>query len=569
MIHFRSIQWKNFLSTGNNWVKIDLDKQPATLIVGENGAGKSTILDALTFSLFGKPFRKVNKPQLVNTINDGECLVEVSFTVGTMSYVVRRGIKPSVFEIIVNDQPLNQLANNRDFQELLETQILKLNYKSFTQVVVLGSSTFVPFMQLPAAHRREVIEDLLDIQIFSAMNFALKQKVSSLKDDLSETQSGISLQEQLIAVQSENLKRMAKGNQEIIDQHMVDITTHQSEVEQWKTLTEKHQKTIIPLEARLIDDGSQKRKLREAQNIDSKLQGKENTINREISFYDQHDECPTCQQDIDGQFKTSMLQNKQEKLSEIDLAREDIKKLLDKLDSTLLNNAAVVNEISNIRTNISSLDTKIKATERIIQTLESNIKNLSEKGDVSKVEAEISEASAELEKLTSKKEEFINTSEIHKVASSLLKDSGIKTIIIKQYLPIMNNLINKHLASMDFFVNFNLDENFNETIKSRHRDDFSYASFSEGEKMRIDLALLFTWRAVAKLKNSTNTNLLILDEVFDSSLDDSGTQEFLKILYTLGKDQNVFVISHKGDVLQDKFNTTIRFEKVKGYSKVV
>lgn len=569
MIHFRSIQWKNFLSTGNNWVKIDLDKQPATLIVGENGAGKSTILDALTFSLFGKPFRKVNKPQLVNTINDGECLVEVSFTVGTMSYVVRRGIKPSVFEIIVNDQPLNQMANNRDFQELLETQILKLNYKSFTQVVVLGSSTFVPFMQLPAAHRREVIEDLLDIQIFSAMNFALKQKVSSLKDDLSETQSGISLQEQLIAVQSENLKRMAKGNQEIIDQHMVDITTHQSEVEQWKTLTEKHQKTIIPLEARLIDDGSQKRKLREAQNIDSKLQGKENTINREISFYDQHDECPTCQQDIDGQFKTSMLQNKQEKLSEIDLAREDIKKLLDKLDSTLLNNAAVVNEISNIRTNISSLDTKIKATERIIQTLESNIKNLSEKGDVSKVEAEISEASAELEKLTSKKEEFINTSEIHKVASSLLKDSGIKTIIIKQYLPIMNNLINKHLASMDFFVNFNLDENFNETIKSRHRDDFSYASFSEGEKMRIDLALLFTWRAVAKLKNSTNTNLLILDEVFDSSLDDSGTQEFLKILYTLGKDQNVFVISHKGDVLQDKFNTTIRFEKVKGYSKVV
>ena len=568
MIHFHSIQWKNFLSTGNNWIKIDLDRQPATLIIGENGVGKSTILDALTFSLFGKPFRKINKPQLVNSVNDGDCLVEISFTIGTVLYVVRRGIKPSVFEILANGQPLNQLANFKDFQELLETQILRINFKSFTQVVILGSSTFVPFMQLPAAHRREVIEDLLDIQIFSSMNNVLKQKVSALKDESRENQSSIALNEQLVTVQTKNLKRMEEGNQDIIDKHNTDISIQQAEIDGMNALTNEHRDAIKPLELRLINEKPQKKKLKEAESIDSKLQSRENTLHREISFYEDHDECPTCQQDIDGHFKTGTLSTKKEKLTEVEEARTNIKEILDQVNTTLGENTNVKNKIYEIQTEISSLDTQIKASKQIIKSLTESIDKLQDQGDVTKVKKEIEKATSALNDLNAKKETFSNKTELHKVASALLKDSGIKTLIIKQYLPVMNNLINKYLASLDFFVNFNLDEGFNETIKSRHRDDFSYASFSEGEKMRIDLALLFTWRTIAKLKNSTNTNLLILDEVFDSSLDDTGTQEFLKILYTLGKDQNVFVISHKGDVLQDKFNTIIKFEKVKGYSRI-
>ena len=568
MIHFHSIQWKNFLSTGNNWIKIDLDRQPATLIIGENGVGKSTILDALTFSLFGKPFRKINKPQLVNSVNDGDCLVEISFTIGSVLYVVRRGIKPTVFEIFADGQPLNQLANFKDFQELLETQILRINFKSFTQVVILGSSTFVPFMQLPAAHRREVIEDLLDIQIFYSMNNTLKQKNSVLKDESRENQSSIALNEQLVSVQAKNLKRMEEGNQDIIDKHNTDISLQQAEIDGMNALTNEHRDAIKPLELKLINEKPQKKKLKEAESINSKLQSRENALHREISFYEDHDECPTCQQDIDGHFKTGTISSKKEKLTEVEEARTNIKEILDQVNTVLGENTNVKDKIYEIQTEISSLDTQIKASKQIIKSLTESVTKLQDQGDVTKVKEEIEKANSVLEDLNTKKETFSNKSELHKVAASLLKDSGIKTLIIKQYLPIMNNLINKYLASLDFFVNFNLDEGFNETIKSRHRDDFSYASFSEGEKMRIDLALLFTWRTVAKLKNSTNTNLLILDEVFDSSLDDTGTQEFLKILYTLGKEQNVFVISHKGDVLQDKFNTIIKFEKVKGYSRI-
>ena len=307
MIKFHSIRWKNFLSTGNNWVKIDLDTQPAALIVGENGAGKSTILDALTFSLFGKPFRKINKPQLVNTINNGECLVEVSFTIGTILYIVRRGIKPAVFDILINGVPIDQHANSKDGQELLETQILRLNYKSFTQVVVLGSSTFVPFMQLPAAHRREVIEDLLDIQIFSSMNTALKQKITTLKDDLSETQNSMSLQEQFISVQSDNLKKMEKGNQDIIDRHVEEISEHKNDIMNWKKETTEHSNKLSPLEATLVDETPQRKKLKEAENINTKLESRGNVLNREISFYENHDECPTCQQDIDIHCISTML----------------------------------------------------------------------------------------------------------------------------------------------------------------------------------------------------------------------------------------------------------------------
>jgi DNA repair exonuclease SbcCD ATPase subunit len=568
IITFKTIQWKNFLSTGNTWTKVDLDQHLNTLIVGDNGTGKSTILDALTFSLFGKPFRKINKPQLVNTVNDGDCLVEVSFTIGTISYVVRRGIKPAVFDILVNGQPLDQTANIRDFQELLESQILRLNYKSFTQVVILGSSTFVPFMQLSAANRRDVIEDLLGIQIFSAMNTILKQKGSLLKDDISENDTNVSLKEQFVKLQTETLRRIEKDNQKIISRHQTDVKSLSKKMSDQEDKIQKTQTEIGPLEAKIVNLKNHKLKFKDAEKIDGKLQTKNLGITRELDFYNKHDECPTCQQDIDSQFKEEKTNTLKTKETEIVKAREDMTNMLMDIEEEITHDLAVVDQIQDLKSEINSLTTKISATKQIIKTLNDNIKELSAKGDVDKVKEEVEQATQELDTLNAEKEKLTNQNEVHRIAATLLKDSGIKTLIIKQYLPIMNSLINKYLVNMDFFVNFNLDEGFNETIKSRHRDEFSYESFSEGEKMRIDLALLFTWRTVAKLKNSTNTNLLVLDEVFDSSLDDTGTQEFLKILYTLGKDQNVFVISHKGDVLQDKFNNIIKFEKIKGFSRI-
>jgi len=569
MIHFKSIRWKNFLSTGNNWVTFDLDRHPNTLIIGENGSGKSTVLDALTFSLFGKPFRKVNKPQLVNTVNDGECVSEITFTIGSKLYFIRRGIKPNKFDILVDGQPLNQSANVRDFQDLLEKQILKLNYKSFTQVVILGSSTFVPFMQLSAANRREVIEDLLDIQIFSSMNTLLKQKISTTKDSLNENTSNISLNQQMVDVQTKNLDRIKKGNKKIIDKHKYDIELHTNENESRNDDIKSFNTSIKSLELKTTDSVKTQKKLKDAEKIDSKLHSKEAILNKEIAFYEDHDDCPTCEQDIDSGFKTKIVTSKKDKLTEVETARNDIGAFLESLNKEIDKNQKIVDRINSVSSEISVLKTNITATKQIIKSLENSIEDLSTTGDVNKIKEEIEVAATLLKELEETKECLANENETQKIATTLLKDSGIKTLIIKQYLPIMNKLINKYLAAMDFFVNFNLDENFNETIKSRHRDEFSYDSFSEGEKMRIDLALLFTWRAIAKLKNSTNTNLLILDEVFDSSLDDAGTQEFLKILYTLGKDQNVFVISHKGDVLQDKFNNLIRFDKVRGFSRIL
>jgi DNA repair exonuclease SbcCD ATPase subunit len=550
-------------------VTFDLDRHPNTLIIGENGSGKSTVLDALTFSLFGKPFRKINKPQLVNTVNDGECVTEITFTIGSKLYFIRRGIKPNKFDILVDGQPLNQSANVRDFQELLEKQILKLNYKSFTQVVILGSSTFVPFMQLSAANRREVIEDLLDIQIFSSMNTILKQRISTTKDSLNENKSNISLNQQMVDVQTKNLERIKKGNKKIIDKHKSDIELHTNENETRADDIKSFNDSIKSLELKTTDSAKTQKKLKDAEKIDSKLHSKETILNKEIVFYDDHDECPTCEQDIDSGFKTKIVATKKNKLTEVETARNDIGSFLDSLNNEIDKNQKIVNQINSASSEISVLETNITATRQIIKSLEKNIEDLSTTGDVNKIKEEIEVAATMLKELEETKEHLANENETQKIATTLLKDSGIKTLIIKQYLPIMNKLINKYLVSMDFFVNFNLDENFNETIKSRHRDVFSYDSFSEGEKMRIDLALLFTWRAIAKLKNSTNTNLLILDEVFDSSLDDAGTQEFLKILYTLGTDQNVFVISHKGDVLQDKFNNIIRFDKVRGFSRIL
>jgi DNA repair exonuclease SbcCD ATPase subunit len=400
------------------------------------------------------------------------------------------------------------------------------------------------------------------------MNTILKQEITTLKDTIRENSSAIELENRMVEVQTENLKRMEKGNQDFIEKHQKDINKLTTEISEQNSNIELYRNSIGQLSGKTINFDKNTKKQKEAEKIDSKLHSKETTLNREVNFYDEHDECPTCDQDIDVTFKINKKQVLHEKLTEVNDARKDIQKLLDQVNNNIEKDNKIFSEVQKLNIEIGVLETKISASNQIIKTLDENISDLSKKEDLSKVMADIEKAQKSLELLTTQKEQLLTDSEIQKIANSLLKDSGIKTLIIKQYLPIMNNLINKYLASMDFFVNFHLDESFNETIKSRHRDEFSYESFSEGEKMRIDLALLFTWRTIAKLKNSTNTNLLILDEVFDSSLDDAGTQEFLKILYTLGKDQNVFVISHKGDVLQDKFNNIVKFEKIKGFSRI-
>lgn len=566
-VMFRDIRWKNFISSGNNWIKIQLDKEPNTLVVGENGSGKSTVLDALTFVLFGKPFRKVNRPQLVNSINDGDCLVELDFDIGTNKYMVRRGIKPAVFEIELNGKPLSKLAHAKDFQSLLESQILKLNYKSFTQVVILGSSTFVPFMQLTPSNRREVIEDLLDIGIFSHMNNILKQQISDTKDITKDTDSDIALEEQMVTVQSKNLKRIEKDSQKTIDRHQEDIDKLIGDNAERATLRDAHQKVVVPLVANTANAPVHKTKQAGIEKVDHKLQNRQTVLEREIAFYNDNDDCPTCEQDIDEHFKNGAVVSKTVKLEEVIEGRTKLLDMLTDIGDTIDHDNQMLGALSDLQTQIGVLETQISANQTIINSLTDSIADLSSKEDLTKTKADIQTARDNLKGLELTKEALTNTAATQRLATMLLKDTGIKTVIIRQYLPIINKLINQYLADMEFFISFNLDESFDETIKSRHRDKFSYASFSEGEKMRIDLALLFTWRHVAKLKNSTNTNLLILDEVFDSSLDDAGTQEFMKILHTL-KDTNCFVISHKGDILQDKFNHIIKFEKVKGFSRI-
>lgn len=569
MIIFRKARWKNFISSGNNWVSIQLDEHPNTLVVGDNGSGKSTMLDAMTFGLFGKPFRKINKPQLVNSINDGDCVVEIEFDIGSKSYLVRRGLKPGIFEIVVDGKVLDKLAAAKDSQAVLETQILKLNYKSFTQVVMLGSSTFVPFMQLSAANRREVIEDLLDIEIFSQMNSILKQQSSTLRDEVRDVDSDIALEDQMVSVQSRNLKRIHQDSQKTVGRYQSKIDALVDENTDMQATIDTHGAVVTPLTANTAACGTHKKSLMDAEKIDHKLEVRAKRLMKEVHFYHDTDECPTCQQDIDASFKDDAVATKNAELDKLHEGRADLSDVMSGMQEKVDHDTQMLTALGQLKTEIRTLESQMSANRTIIKSMKIAIDELANKGDVAKTKVDIATAQANLKALGLKKERLSNMSEVQKLATVLLKDSGIKTVIIRQYLPIMNKLINKYLSDMEFFVNFTLDESFTESIKSRHRDEFSYASFSEGEKMRIDLALLFTWRTVAKLKNSTNTNLLILDEVFDSSLDDAGTTEFLKILYTLGADQNVFVISHKGDVLQDKFNHVIKFEKSKGFSRII
>tara|TARA_E500000178_G_scaffold84780_1_gene83182 strand:+ start:2717 stop:4423 length:1707 start_codon:yes stop_codon:yes gene_type:complete len=567
MIVFKKVRWKNFLSTGNQFTEIQLDRNPTTLIIGENGAGKSTILDALCFGLFGKPFRNINKAQLINTINLKDLIVEVEFKIGSVEYLVTRGMKPNRFEIYQNGILMNQDANNRDYQKILEQQILKLNYRSFTQVVILGSSTFVPFMQLKARHRREVVEEILDIQIFSLMNLLLKQKLKDLVDEIRDMDYQVNMAMEKISMQENHIDDIKENRSNAIREKQIKYNNNKDLIHEKNTERVGYDEKNKNLFASIDDQIEAEKRSSKFKEIRATLIEKHKTHESMIDFFETNIECPTCQQHIDENYKNTMITNRKEEDSVVTKGLKELREAEGKNQERLNEIKKITDEIRDNQVTIAQLNSSVTELEKFNAVLLKEIKTQSNEtisqDDIDKLKDMKKECKVAEEKRTELKKEKTYT-EASKV---MLQDTGIKTKIIKQYLPVMNKLINKYLNSMEFYVNFTLDENFNETIKSRYRDDFSYASFSEGEKMRIDLALLFTWRAIAKMKNSTNTNLLILDEIFDSSLDGAGTDEFLKILNTLTK-ENVFVISHKQDMLIDKFRSVLQFKKEKGFSHV-
>ena len=570
MIIFNAIRWKNFLSTGNQFTEIKLDRSPNTLIVGENGGGKSTMLDALCFSLFGKPFRNINKPQLVNSINKKQLLVEVEFQSGRKSYKIVRGIKPNLFEIYVDGDLINQDAAARDYQKYLEESILKLNYKSFTQIVILGSASFTPFMQLPSGTRREIIEDLLDIQIFTTMNVVLKDKMNELKDRLQDADGKLEVLKQKASIQKEYVDTLEANKEKRVDEIIFRIDEGELSIASFQNLvTTLEGKKITQEEARatLGDLAAKQKKLDQ---FKTKFSTQLRDLQKEVAFYNETDECPTCQQGIAHDHKETIVSSRQEKIEELSSGMAKLQEEFTKLEELIAQDNALVEKIQELNKEILANNNEIIIVQRLVQALNLELNDIQTKtADIDVEKTKLKSYAKEV--LTQNEEKAKLNEEKHYMdaVSTLLKDTGIKTKIIRQYLPVINKLVNKYLQSMDFFVQFNLDEKFDETIKSRHRDDFSYASFSEGEKQRIDLALLFTWRTIAKMKNSVATNLLILDEVFDSSLDNNGTDYVMALLDTLGEETNTFVISHKGDQLFDKFRSLIKFEKKNNYSEMV
>ena len=569
MIVFQSVRWKNFLSTGQNFTEIDFQRSTNTLIIGNNGAGKSTILDALCFGLFGKPFRKINKPQLVNSINNQATVVEIEFLIGKKEYKVIRGIKPNTFEVWCNGLMVDQDAKAKDYQEHLEKFILKLNFKSFTQVVILGSASFVPFMQLNPADRRAIIEDLLDIGIFSSMNGVVKEKMAIIKDGYTKTKHSMDLTAERIKFQKQSIEEHKTRSEEEITKKRKEISDSVDQVFTLQRDISLIQKHIDVLQKKIEDKLFVEKKSKKLLQLESKIENNIKKNEKDIAFYEEHDNCPTCQQYIEGDFKQQQVEERKSKVTTQRQGLEEISTQIAQANQRIEQIHDIIKHISGHTNEIIKHNSTISAIHAFIDKLQREVDTLStQKASLENENEKLKELREELAELLNKQEELSNEKQYLEFASSLLKDTGIKTKIIKQYLPIMNKLINKYLTAMDFFVNFNINENFEETIKSRHRDEFGYANFSEGEKMRIDLALLFTWRQIAKMKNSTNTNLLILDEVFDSSLDGVGTEEFLKLIHDMGPDTNVFVISHKGDQLFDKFRSIIKFEKKNNFSQV-
>ena len=568
MIIFKKLRWKNFLSTGNLFTEIELSTNKTTLIVGENGAGKSTLLDALSFVLFGKPFRKINKPQLLNTITNKQLLVEVEFSIGANEYKIIRGMKPHIFEVYKNDKLLNQSAAVTDYQETLEKQIIKVNHKSFCQVVVLGSATFQPFMQLTAFQRREIIEDLLDLQIFTTMNLLLKDKAQANTENITQANADKKLIEEKLVLIKEHLTELQNNNEKLIEEKQQRV---RETVEQVKKLTEEYkviESKCKELEMSLAEEDTVSRKINKLGQLKHQIEANLGILNKEVNFFHKYDNCPTCKQQIDDAFKKETVDTKKKEIETIEDGLEKLAVEYEKVNTKLNEIVEIHGKINSKKLEINSLKIKISSLLDYRETLDEEIKNIGKSSPIQD-DNKVPEMEKQLKEIETKYQELLEDRNLLQVASALLKDGGIKSKIIKQYIPVINKLINKYLSAMEFMCQFELDEQFNETIKSRYRDVFSYASFSEGEKMRINLAILFTWRAIAKLRNSINTNLLIMDEVFDSSLDANGTEEFLKIINSLTLDTNTFIISHKSDQLYDKFEKVIRFEKHKNFSRIV
>ena len=568
MISFKVIRYKNILSTGNVFTEVRLDEHPTTLVIGSNGSGKSTFLDALSFALFGKPFRRINKPQLLNSINQKQLMVEVEFTIGSKNYKINRGMKPNVFEIWQDDVMINQDAAARDYQDYLEKSILKLNHKSFCQIVVLGSSTFVPFMQLTPAARREIIEDLLDIQIFSRMNFLLKDKVIQNKNEIQEVKYQLELIQEKILVHRDLIRKLKKSNDEQVEELEKKIADAEVKINDYEALIQEKMAEETKLRDSISDQESVTKKRETAVTLIKSLREKIKKLTSEIAFYHDNDNCPTCKQGIDHDFKDETINDKKVALTETEQGLEVLESQFTQIDNRVTEIGAILMDISAIQRKISEYNGHISSGNTYINDTKEQIERLKVKNvDDPKELLELESLKEEYKSKEKQREELLLDKEVLDVASVLLKDGGIKSKIIKQYVPVINKLINKYLAIMELPISFELDENFNETIKSRYRDVFSYDSFSEGEKQKIDLAILFTWRAIAKMRNSSNTNLLIMDEIFDSSLDVNGIEQLATIIESISGDSNVFIISHK-ESMMDKFNNIIRFEKVKDFSRI-
>ena len=556
------------MSTGNQWTEVNLNKSNTTLIIGENGAGKSTLLDAICFALYGKAYRNVNKPLLVNSITNKNCLVEIEFNINGKSYLVRRGLKPGIFEIYCDDKLLDQDSKVKEYQDYLEKNILKLNHKSFTQIVIIGAANYTPFMQLKPNERRIIIEDLLDIEIFTKMHTLLKQKIAENKDNINETKYQIDLLEEKIKLVKKHLKELVSINQNNSENKKNKIKQIEQNINELTNTINAKQKDLEELNDTILDHKSIKNKLKKLKEYKFQLQHKFEHLNNEIKFFNDNSECPTCKQDLDSLFVTKHIDKQSFKKNELSDALEKLNEQYDNLNNRMEEINSIITKISNLNNEVFQLNTEIKLCNNNINELNKEQENQNINIKSKEYNKQLEEYNKTLKYNENKLETLTNEKTYYDVSSTLLKDTGIKSKIIKQYIPIINKLMNKYLAAMEFFVQFELDENFNEKIKSRFRDEFTYDSFSEGEKMRINLSLLFTWRSIAKIRNSSTTNLLIMDEVFDSSLDTTGTDEFLKLINQLTNDTNTFVISHKGDQLLDKFDETLKFEKVKNFSYI-
>ena len=569
MITFKKVRYKNFLSTGQQFIEIQLDRSTKTLVVGENGAGKSTMLDALCFGLFQRAFRNIKKDQMVNSINEKDCVVEVEFAIGQNEYKIIRGIKPNIFEIWCNDVMLNQDAAVRDYQKHLEQTILKLNFRSFTQVVILGNASFVPFMQLRPEYRRQVVEEILDIEIFSKMNFLLKDKVKNQDELIKQADFNCQLIDSKIDSQKKHIEDLSGNNQQSIEKKQLEIKKAETDIDNYQLDIDRVTTEKTALQNEILDETKINNKYKQLHNVEAKLENTCSKHKKDLEFFETHNDCPTCQQSIDEAFKSTMIDKKKNKVVEVESAMSQLVKEITSTETRLTKINDTMVAIREKELLINRYETSISEIKKYITSKQNEIDELSDDkfttgvatGQLTQLQEQFSDAEVVKQKYREEKT-YLDT------ARYLMQDTGIKTKIIKQYLPIMNQFINKNLADMDFFVNFTLNEEFKETIKSRHRDEFNYHSFSEGEKLRIDLSILFTWREIAKLKNSMNTNLLILDEIFDSSLDSSGTDEFMRILTNKLAKENVFVISHKGDTLLDKFPSVLKFEKYKNFTRM-